>query len=189
MSGTIGSVSGSPFELVFQEIPIFVYAHAEHCRDCSRVLDATRTAAPADMPEPTFDVSLSLDGAILATRAFVEVCTDVPGVAFSPVDAATWRVDIDRVVRVDPFDSHVRTGTVCETCGQPRYVVRSGPLHLDPPDSLPLGFSRTDIEFGDTGDFGPTQPVRIRPNVLVDRETGRMLKSSHLLGIHLITQP
>lgn len=182
---------GSPFELVFQEIPIFVFAGADHCPDCSRVSDATMASAPSDMPSPTFDISVSYDGAMIATDAFRDVCDAMPGAEFAPLQGAPgcWRFDVDRVVRIDPFDSHVRSGTVCETCGEPRYVIRTGPLHLHRHESLPDGFSRTDAGFGDTADFGPSQPVRLRSHVLVDRATGRALKAAQLLGIHLIAQP
>ncbi len=182
---------GSPFELVFQEIRIFVYGNADHCPDCSRVSDPATATAPTGICTPTFDVSVSLDGAIIATDAFRDVCEDVPGATFTPLDGADgcWRFDVDRIVRIDPFDSNVRAGTNCETCGEPRYLVRAGPLHLHPHEVLQPGFSRTDAGFGDTADFGSTQPVWLRPHVLLDRDTGRALKESHLLGIHLIAQP
>lgn len=189
--GTIGSVRDSPFELVFQEIPIFVYADADHCPDCSRVSDPAQASAPDGMSSPTFDISVTLDGAMIATDAFRETCSDIPGVSFAPLRGADgcWRFEVDRVVRIDPFDSHVRAGTTCETCGEPRYLVRAGPLHLHSQDTLLDGFSRTDLGFGDTADFGSTQPVWLRSHVLLDRDTGRMLKESGLLGIHLIAQP
>ena len=189
--GTIGVVPGSPFELVFQEIPIFVYENADHCPDCSRVSDRAMAEAPAGMQPPTFDISVSFDGAMIATDAFRDLCHDLPGAVFTPLDGTTgcWRFDVDEIVRIDPFDSHVRAGTICETCGEPRYVIRSGPLHFHPHEMLQPGFSRTDAGFGDTADFGSTQPVWLRPHVLLDRDTGRALKQSGLLGIHLIAQP
>lgn len=189
--GTIGHVPGPPFELVFQEIPIFVYGDADHCPDCSRVSDPLLAKAPEDMPPPMFDISVSFDGAMIATDAFRDLCGDIPGAAFNLLDGAPgcWQLDVEQVVRIDPFDSHVRTGTVCETCGEPRYLIRAGPIHLHPKENLQAGFSRTDADFGDTADFGSTQPVRLRPHVLLDRDTGRRLKESGLLGIHLIAQP
>lgn len=184
-------MSGSPFELVFQENPIFVFERAEHCTDCSRVTDPASATAPADMEPPTFDISVSLDGAIIVTDTFRAVCTDVAGAAFAPIAGASgcWLFTPDHTVRIDPFDSHIKTGPICATCGEPRYVIRVGPLHLHPHEPFPSGFSRTDVTFGDTADFGSSQPVLLRPHVLIDRKTGKMLKGSGLLGIHLIAQP
>lgn len=189
--GTIGGVSGPPYELVFQETPVFVFEHAAHCHDCSRIDDPTDAVAPPDLPELTFDVSVTLDGAVIASSAFREVCRQIPGIVFHRLDGADgcYLVDVDRVVGVEPFDSRIRSGPECATCGRPRYVIRAGPLHLARNDVLPEGFSRTDTEFGDTADFGSEQPVCLRPHLLVDRETGRSLKSADLLGIHLIAQP
>lgn len=177
--------------MVFQEIPVFIYGAAGHCTDCSRVTEPGMAKAPVDMPAPTFDVSVSLDGAVLVTDTFREVCDEADGVVFAPLEGAPGvsLLVADRIVRVEPFDSHIRTGPACATCGEPRYVIRVGPLHLQPEDRLQPGFSRTDIGFGDTGDFGSTQPVFLRPHVLVDRDTGRLLKSAGLLGVHLIAQP
>jgi hypothetical protein len=191
MLGTIQCVSGPPFEMVFQEVKVFVYARASHCQVCTRVTDPSQAIAPDDMPVPTFDVSATLDGAVIATDAFRDICREVPGVTFTPLEGAVgcWLVDVDQVVRLEPFDSHVRWGLPCEACGRPRYAVRSGPLRLNPDEVLPTGFSHTDVEFGDTADFGFDRPVLLRPSLLVDRGTGRLLKSSGLLGIHLITQP
>lgn len=184
-------MSGPPYELVFQETPIFVFDDAEHCHDCTRVDDPTDAVAPQDMPAPTFDVSVTLDGAVVATNAFREACHGLPGLVFHRLDGATgcWLVEVDRVVRIEPFDSRVRSGPECVTCGRPRYVIRAGPLHLERNEVLPDGFSRTETEFGDTADFGSDQPVRLRPHLLVDRDTGRILKEAGLLGVHLIAQP
>ena len=188
--GTIDDVAGSPYELVFQELSGFVYADAVHCPSCSRV-EQQAVPVAVDLPDPTFDVSVTLDGAVVATDAFRAVCVEVPGVAFSPLDGADgcWVVEVETTVRIEPFDSHVRTGVLCTTCGRPRYVTRSGPLHLESGEILPEGFSCTDLEFGDTADFGPSQPVRLRSHLLIDRPTQRMLKSSDLSGIHVIAHP
>ena len=177
--------------MVFQEFKVFVYAAAAHCPDCSRVEVPSAVDSSPDLPPLTFDVSQTLDGAVVASSAFRSVCELVDGIRFEPIDAfdARWVVEVDRTVRVDPFGSHVRAGPKCETCGQPRYVTRSGPLHLETSESLEPGFSRTDIELGDTADFGSSQPIRLRPSLLIDRGTARLLKASDLLGVHLITQP
>jgi hypothetical protein len=184
-------VFGPPSELVFQELQTFVYTDAPHCSDCSRVEEPALGAAEPDVVPLTFDVSRTLDGAVVASSAFREACDQIDGVRFEPVVGADdrWIVQVERTVRIDPFASHVRSGPTCETCGRPRYVTRSGPLRLESSDPLEPGFSRTDLEFGDTADFGPSQPIRLRPDLLVDRGTARRLKATGLLGIHLITQP
>jgi hypothetical protein len=188
--GTIVDVSGPPFEMVFQEIPVFVYGDAAHCSDCSRVHDDMQAVVPSGTPAPTFDVSLTLDGAMIATDAFVAATRDLPGARFTPLEGAAgnWMFDVVRIVEIEPFDSNVRWGPVCERCHEPRYVTRSGPIRLADGVEIEAGFSRTAIGFGDTADFGE-RPVRLRPHVLLDRATGRNLKSAGLLGIHLISQP
>lgn len=176
--------------MVFQEIGVFVYGAAAHCADCSRVTDETQAVAPPGTPMPTFDVSLTLDGAVIATDAFVAVAKDLPGARFTPIEGlpGTWLFDAVQTVEIEPFDSNVRWGPTCDLCEQPRYVTRSGPIRLTDDIELRRGCNRTTIGFGDTADFG-SRPVRLRPHMLIDRATGRGLKSAGLLGIHLIAQP
>ncbi len=189
--GTIGAVSGPPSELVFHELSTFVYSDAPACSDCSRVDDPAGIVFPPGSPAPTFDISKTLDGAILASEAFRAVCADVPGLRYVGIAGLDghWMIEVECFVGIEPFRSNVRAGAICSTCGRPRYVTRSGPIQLDSAAVLPEGFCGTDVEFGDSGDFGPSQPIRFRPHVLVDRATAQLLKSADLLGIHLITQP
>ncbi len=177
--------------MVFQELSTFVYTDAMACPDCTHLETPSAACVAPDAPPLTFDVSQSLDGAIIASGAFRAACEGIGGVRFDLVVGVQdqWVIEVERTVRVDPFASHVRMGPACETCGRPRYTTRSGPLHLETNEPLQPGFSRTDIEFGDTADFGPSQPIRLRPNLLVDRGTARALKAVGLLGVHLITQP
>jgi len=184
-------VSGPPAELVFQEFPTFVYTHAPTCHDCSRVDSPSGAHVAAGTTPPTFDVSKALDGGIVASEAFRLVCSDVPGIEFEPLGGLEghWLVEVSVRVRIDPFESRVHMGPTCSTCGRPRYVTRSGAIRLLEDELLPSGFSGTDVLFGDTADFGSTRPIRLRPHILVDRSTARLLKSTSLLGIHLITQP
>ena len=176
--------------MVFQEYRAFVYDGAVSCSDCSRVTSPSVIAATA-LPMPTFDVSESLDGAIVASDAFRDVCVDVPGVSFAPLDdlGGYSLLEVGQVVRIDQFDSRIRYGPICTTCDRPRYVTRSGPIRLESDEDLPRGFSCSEMEFGDSADFGPDQPIRFRPLVLVDRTTARLLKSAPILGVHLIAQP
>lgn len=169
---------------------VFVYGDAEHCADCSRVTDHTHAVAPPDTPQPTFDVSLTLDGAVVVTDAFVAAAEDVPGAVFTPIDGlpGTWLFEATQPVEIEPFDSNVKWGPICDLCQEPRYVTRSGPIRLAEDVELQRGCNRTTIGFGDTADFGD-RPVRLRSHVLVDRGTGRRLKSAGLLGVHLIAQP
>lgn len=177
--------------MVFQELATFVYGDAPHCDDCSRVEPPAAAMVSEKLPTPVFDVALTLDGAIVASGAFRAVCAGIDGIEFRPLLGADdrWVVEVDRVVRIDPFESHVRRGPICATCSRPRYVTRTGPVHLESNEPVPAGFSRSDAEFGDSADFGRRQPIRLRPLILVDRDTARALKAADLLGIHLITQP
>jgi len=177
--------------MVFQELPVFVYGDAPMCAGCSRVESTGEPLLVGEVPSPMFDVSRTLDGAIVASAAFRDVCADVPGVTFAPLPGVDqlWMLSVDPIVRIEPFDTRVRSGPPCARCGRPRYVTRTGPISLVDDQELPSGFSRTDMEFGDSADFGSTQPVLFRPDVLVDRQTARLLKAAPLLGVHLIVQP
>lgn len=174
--------------MVFQEVDTFVYAHADHCSGCSRVLDPTQARAVPGTSPSAFDIALTLDGAVIASDGFVAVAKEVPAGRLEPLDGMPgwWTFTVDRIVRIDPFDSHYRTGPSCDICGEPRYITRSGPIRLEEDEVLDAGFSRTASGFGDTADFGD-HPVLLRPHILLDRVTGRTLKGSGLLGIHLIT--
>ncbi len=179
-----------PFELVFQEHRWFAFGRAPHCLDCSRVLDDSVIGLDAAEP-PSFDISVTYDGCVVVSDEFVEACADIPGAVFTPiVDLPGFNVlRVERIVRLEPFDSHVKTGQTCPDCGGPRYATRTGPLHLDEGEQLETGFSRTDLEFGDTADFGPEQPIRLRPVLLLDEGSARAIKATELSGVHLIAHP
>ncbi len=51
-----------------------------------------------------FDVSQTLDGAIVASAAFRATCELVGGIRFEPIDGVDdrWVVEVDRIVRIDP---------------------------------------------------------------------------------------
>lgn len=180
-----------PKELVFQENKSFIFAHSLACPGCSRVLDDSAIDADFMLVDRTFDVSLTHDGAIVVSGAFVSACSDAPGVRFDPIpnEPGYAVLRVDPIVRVEPFVSGVKAGPICADCGEPRYCVRRGPIHLEVDQIVGPGFTRTDLVFGDTADFGPERPVAMRPHVLVDRATGNALKQASLIGVHLITQP
>ena len=184
-------MSDPPFELAFQENRSFLFGRARHCPGCSRVLDDGAVDRDFELRTHTFDVSLTHDGAIVVSTAFVEACAEWPSARFEPLTSEPGHavLHVDREVRVDPFASDVVTGPTCERCGGPRYRIRRGPLRLADGETLEPGFSCTDLTFGDTADFGPDQPIRLRPNILVDRATGQALKRAGLIGVHLIAQP
>lgn len=179
------------FEMVFQEHRSFAFAEAAHCPGCSRVTDDTVPTLGGAFEEPPFDVCETLDGCVLASHEFRLLAGDVAGVRFEPVpDVVGWTaLRVDPVVRIDPFASKVRWGTPCDRCGEPRYSMRDGPIRFAEGATVPGGFSCTDLGFGDTADFGPGQPVRIRPSILVDAATRKLLRSGDLLGLHFIAQP
>lgn len=180
-----------PFELVFQENKWFAYGRAPHCTDCSRVLDDTVVEPDATAESPAFDISVTYDGCVIVSDAFVDACADIPGAEYTPIAELPGFsvVRVERVVRLEPFDSHVKTGQTCPECGGPRYATRSGPIQLEDGETLEPGFSRTDLVFGDTADFGPQQPIRLQPVLLLDEETARAVKATDLTGIHLIAHP
>lgn len=181
----------APVELVFQENESFAFGTARHCAGCSRVLAEHEVDPDFELRNRTFDVSVTNDGAVIVTEAFVVACAGMPSVRFeslaSEPDYAVMLVD--REVRVDPFGCDIITGETCEYCHGPRYRIRRGPLHLRAGELVEPGFSSTDLTFGDTADFGLDQPVRLRPHILLDRATARVLKGAGLIGVHLIAQP
>ncbi|MEJ7800041.1 MAG: hypothetical protein WKF60_05935 [Ilumatobacter sp.] len=180
-----------PKELVFQENKSFIFAHAAACPGCSRVLDESGLDADFVLVDRTFDVSVTHDGAVVVSDAFVSACADAPGVRFEPIatEARHAVLRVDPIVRIEPFGSGVKAGPVCSECGVSRYRIRRGPIHLDADEMVGPGFFRTDLLFGDTADFGPDRPVSMRPHYLVDSATGKALKDASLIGVHLITQP
>ncbi len=184
-------VSAGPYEFVFQETKWFAFGGAAHCSDCSRVLDDAVVEPGPNASSPAFDISVTYDGCVIASDAFVEACSGLPGAEFTPIDALRGfsALRVDRVVRLERFDSHARAGQTCPECGGPRYATRSGPIHLEEGETLQSGFSRTDLVFGDTADFGPEQPIRLQPVILVDEESARSIKASELSGIHFIAHP
>lgn len=184
-------MSGPPFELAFQENQSFLFGSARHCPGCSRVLDEGVVDPDFELRTHTFDVSITHDGAVIVSNSFVVACAGLPSVRFEPLPTEPGHavLRVDREVRIDPFASDVAAGPICDRCGGPRYRVRRGPLHLADDEVLQPGFSSTDLTFGDTADFGPDQPIRLRPHIVVDRETGQHLKSAGLIGVHLIAQP
>lgn len=188
---TIANVAEPPKELVFQENESFIFAHGPACPGCSRVLDDSALDPDFVLVDRTFDVSLTHDGAVVVSEAFVSVCADTPGVRFEPIanESQYAVLRVDPIVRIEPFGSGVKEGPICSECGEPRYCVRRGPIHLDVDQIVGPGFSRTDMVFGDTADFGPDRPIAMRPHYLVDRATGKALKDAVLIGVHLITQP
>lgn len=181
------------FEMVFQEHRSFAFGGAPHCASCTRVLDGAEASLPVngEFEEPRFDVCVTLDGCVLASHEFGLMAQGLRGVRFLPIrEHPGWSAMIvDPVVRIDPFASKVRWGSPCDRCGEPRYSVRDGPIRFAEDEEPPSGFCRTDLGFGDTADFGSEQPVRIRPSILVDATTRKILKSGDLLGLHFITQP
>lgn len=183
-------MTGSRRELVFQDFAAFVYGSAPHCPSCTRVTDPAAAALPDDAPDPPFDVSLTFDGAVLASGSFRAACRGVAGARFSRVAGADdlWLLEVDPIVRLEPFDSNVRQGPSCDACGHVRWSTRSGPQVIDGDDGS-AGLVRSDIEFGDTADFGADQPIRLRPALFVDGATASVLKGADLLGVHLIVQP
>lgn len=175
-------------ELVFQENGSFAFTGAASCPGCSRVIGDSVVDPGFELVVPTFDVSVTNDGAVIVTDAFVDACDDAPGARFDSVGPGIAVMWVETVVHIEPFASGVASGPECTECGAPRYRVRRGAIRLDGDEVVPDGFCRTDLEFGDTADFGPEQPVAMRPHLLVDRSTGRRLKDAALIGVHLITQ-
>lgn len=188
---TLSEMSAGPFEFVFQENRSFMFEQAPMCPACTRVGDARAFDDEFELRQPNFDISITYDGCVIVSDAFVGACVAIPGPTFIPIASAPGFsvLEVDRVTRIEPFDSHVRSGPACDVCGEPRYVTRTGPLRLYEGDDLESGFTRTDVTFGDTADFGPHQPKLIRPLILVDEESARTLKSSRLRGIHFVAHP
>ncbi len=181
----------APLELVFQENDSFAFGTARHCPGCSRVLDDHDVDPDFELRNRMFDVSVTNDGAVVVTEAFVFACAGMSSVRFESLtsEPAHALMRVDREVRIDPFGCDIVTGESCDRCRGPRYRIRRGPIHLRTGEVLEPGFSRTDLAFGDTADFGPDQPVRLRPHILLDRETARVLKGAGLIGVHVIAQP
>ena len=177
-----------PFEFVFQDNRTYMYADAPHCPDCSRVLDTSWISPDYTFEGHAFDLSMTSDGCLIASDRFIATCIEIDGPSFRPIPSLPGFsvVDIETRFRLDPFMNRIRTGVDCPTCGHPRFVVRDGPLALALDSDAPIGFGRSELEFGDTADFGPTQPMRLMPVIASDEATVRALKDAGLTGIHVI---
>ncbi len=177
-----------PFEFVFQDNRAYMYADAPHCPDCSRVLDSSWIAPDFRLDGHEFDLSMTSDGCLIASDRFIATTVDVAGLAFEPIPSLPGFsvVEISPTFRLDPFMNRIRFGVDCPTCDEPRFVVRDGPLMLALDSDVSGGFSRSLLEFGDTADFGPSQPMRLMPVIAADEATVRTLKDAGLTGIHVI---
>lgn len=177
-----------PYEFVFQDNRSFMYADAPHCPDCSRVLDDGWISPDFALDGPRFDISMTSDGCIIASDRFIAACIEIDGLSFRPIPSLPGYSMVEAVptFRLDPFMNRIRTGIDCKRCGQPRFVVHDGPLALAVESELPVGFSRSEREFGDSADFGPDRPIRLVPVIAADEDTVAALKAAGLTGIHVI---
>jgi hypothetical protein len=179
---------GLPFEFVFQDNGSYMYADAPSCSDCTRVLDDQWISPEFELRGPRFDISMTTDGCLVASDRFVEACASIGGLEFRPIPAEPGFsvVDVTATVRLDEFENHIRFGVTCPQCGNQRFVVHDGPLKLAAGQVLPEGFSRSELVFGDTADFGPDIAIRFAPVVMADESTARGLKATELRGVHVI---
>lgn len=177
-----------PYEFVFQDNRSFMYADAPHCSECSRVLDDGWISPDFDLTGPRFDVSMTSDGCIIVSDRFIATCVSIDGLSFRPIPSLPGYSVVDAVptFRLDPFMNRIRNGVDCKHCERPRFVVHDGPLSLAVDSELPLGFSRSELEFGDSADFGPDHPIRLVPVIAADGDTVAALKDAGLTGIHVI---
>jgi hypothetical protein len=185
---TLTGVTAAPYEFLFQDNESFAYEGAPHCPDCTRVLDDSWIDPEFELALPGFDISVTSDGCVVASTAFVATCEGLGGIAFAPIASAPgWSVvRVERVVHLDPFMNRLLVGPACRECGHPRYSVRDGPLRLLAGERIQPGFSRTDLTFGDTADFGRQHPIRVGPVLVADEMTVRLLKLAELRGVHVI---
>ena len=177
-----------PFEFVFQDNRAYMYTDAPHCSDCSRVLDDSYIAPDFELVGPEFDISMTSDGCLVASDRFIAAVVSIEGLQFRPIPSLPGYSVVDAVptFRLDPFMNRIRFGVECPECAQPRFVVHEGPLSLSVDSDLPLGFSRSVLEFGDTADFGPDHPIRLVPVIAADAETVAAVKAAGLSGVHVI---
>lgn len=181
-------MSELPFEFVFQDNRAYMYTDAPHCRDCSRVLDDSWISPDFEFVGPEFDISMTSDGCLIASDRFIAAVLSIDGLEFTPIPSLPGFSVVTAVptFRLDPFMNRIRFGVECHECGHPRFVVHDGPLALSVDSELPVGFSRSALEFGDTADFGPDHPIRLTPVIAADADTVLAVKSAGLSGIHVI---
>lgn len=179
---------GKPYEYVFQDNRTYMYTDAPHCPGCTRVLDRSYIAPDFEFAGPAFDISMTSDGCLVASDRFISACVAITGLRFRPIPSLLGFsiVEVQPTIRLDEFENRIRKGVDCPACGHPRFVVHEGPLTLEPDEVLPTGFSRSELEFGDSADFGPDYPIRLNPVIASDEATVLHLKSAGLSGIHVI---
>lgn len=151
-----------------------------------RVLDPTWIDPEFRLAKRTLDLTTTYDGCEVASNAFAEFCEAIPGIGFAPLPSEPdfVVVRIDQTVRIDSVANGTRIGERCHECEQPRFVVRPGALNFIDGEQLRPGLSRTDLGFGDTADFGSSQPNHLGGVIIANEETGLLLNAAEFRGVH-----
>ncbi len=163
----------------------WMYGEAPHCSVCSLVTAPSRVSKDFRLRRGGAALSSTYDGANVVSSKFVSAVHGEPGVSFLPLpaDPDHFVMSVGPVVRFDSERRGTRFGDPCNECGRPSHVIGATPVYLREPWLTPRGFSRTDLEFGDSKDFGPTQPTCLRPMILVDHTLARRLAELRLTGL------
>ena len=167
----------------------FMFDHelAPRCPACTLVTDAEWVNPSFKLVDRGLDVSMTYDGCLVTSRRFANLVDGLPGIRTRAIPSAPGFLATAVDPRV-PFDTE-RHGTrledPCGRCGRFKVVIGATPVLLRDGAVVPLGFSRTDIAFGDAADYG-SSPKAQSPIILVDPTTAATLRAKRLVGLDLM---
>lgn len=167
----------------------FMFDHdlAPRCPACTLVTDPEWINPTFKLVDRGLDVSATYDGCLIGSRRFAQVVEGLPGIRMRPIPSAPdfFATAVDPVVQFDVERRGSRLQDPCGLCGRFKVVIGAIPVYLRDGGVVPLGFSRTDIAFGDAADYG-TSATAPSPIILVHSTTAATLRADRLVGMELL---
>ena len=128
-----------------------------------------------------YDVGGSYDGVLVFSRRAKEVYEQdgMPGLCFIPLaHPDLFAVQANNIVQYDAARRGTRFERKCDACGRYTAVAGATPVYLMPGNTVPpLGFARTDVEFGSRDEKSPL--------FICGDEAAAILKAAKLKGLDL----
>lgn len=160
-----------PLELLPGDCYEHFFEGAPCCPRCLAVTEPEWVSPTFALKRDRADAVYTRDGALVVTARFRDHHPDDAGVRYRslPADTEHYRLMVDQVVQVE-LSRTSGDADRCELCG--RAARYGAPTRLLSEDSLPDGFSRSDVEYGGLGGFPRLQ----LPAIFVDPDTALRLR-------------
>lgn len=134
----------------------------KRCPACKSLLDKwNEDLACVPIPRaPKYEISYSYDGVLVVTQRFREVVegAGITGLVFTPLQRGLFAIRASSTIAFDPVRRQTRFEGRCESCGTYTQVAGATPAYFMPGATLPpMGFARTDIEFGSNDGKSPME--------------------------------